>query len=119
NISLASQPFDSAAQRFSRRRAVQSVSVEVLQRFGLQVRDDGLVQNFPGGRQILFQQHRRQREHIADVVKAITRIIRGKIVRRSRRTAASSELTRKSRSPFFFSPWQPRQYLPSNGLTWV
>ena len=82
NISLASQPFDSAAQRFSRRRAVQSVSVEVLQRFGLQVRNDGLVQNFPGGRQILFQQHRRQREHIADVVKAITRIIRGKIVRR-------------------------------------
>ena len=42
----------------------------------------GLRGNFFGGRKIFFHQQRRHREHIADVIKTITRIIRGKILGR-------------------------------------
>ena len=82
NVPLATQPLDPLAQRLAGRRALERVGVEMLHRPRLQVGDDRLVQNLPGGSQIFLQQHRWQREDVADVVETVTGIIRRKIIRR-------------------------------------
>ena len=83
NIALPSQPFDSAAQRLTRRCPVESVGIEMFcGRFGLEIGEEGLAQDLLRGCQIFFQQHRGQRQHVADVVKAVTGIVGGKIIRR-------------------------------------
>ena len=44
--------------------------------------DDGLVHDALGGAKVLLEEHRRQREHVADVVKAVADVVLWEVIRR-------------------------------------
>ena len=88
DIALTGQLLRPAVHHVGRRGAIQLARGESADaRLRRIFRDDGRLHDLLRRREILLHQHRRNGQHVADIIEAIARIVRRKIIRRLERHA--------------------------------